>query len=96
MKFIKVGNMELAVLKSIIREKGADIGRPGLGDVNSTEIKVLQLSQTQHDKKVYLCYVRGMSYKVDTNTGRISIAIFDPEAISIGNGSKVKNCPTYI
>lgn len=92
---MKVGNVALGVIKAIIREKSGAINRPQLGDVNGSEIKVLDLSRLQSDT-VYICRVRGMTYRVETSLDHPSIAIFDPQTVCTGKGCHLKKSPTYL
>jgi len=79
MRAIRVGNVELGAIKAVIHEKCESIGRPQLGDVSGSEIKVLQYCGAH---AVCICRVRGMTYRVNLSTKKPSIATFDPVLIT--------------
>ena len=89
MELVKVGNVKLGVIKAILREKCHAINRPWLDDVNGSEIMVLKLSQRQV-RNVFICSIRGMTYKIDTKVKNPSVAIFDPVIFS-GKSTRVTN-----
>ncbi len=72
---VHVGNFKMGVIKTIIRGKCESINRKELGDVNGSEIKVLNKLP---NNEVYICRIRGMTYAVDLDLNNPKVGIFDP------------------
>lgn len=95
-KHIKIGSAELAVFKTILREKGDLIGRSEFEKVRWDQIVVKKNLSKKEANGVFVCSVEGMSFRIDTRARSLRVGIYDPQSVSPGSGCHLKKSPTYL
>jgi hypothetical protein len=87
MQAITVCKRKREAIVLVIRERCCSVGRRNLVDVDAEEVVVLLRCNATG---VFICRLRGMTYKVCLKEQSPSFGIFDPVTV-IKGGTRVKN-----